>query len=82
MLTDALGIFQAVDKKREIYFIENVKFHIDKVKNLGSFIEIEAIDKTGKIGKQKLLEQCNYYLKLFGVSKFDLISKSYSDLLK
>ncbi len=81
VLTSSLGIFKIVDKKREIYFIENVKFHIDKVKNLGSFIEIEAIDKTGEIGKEKLLKQCNQYLKLFNVSQPDLISKSYSDLL-
>ncbi|OGM96320.1 MAG: hypothetical protein A3B86_04220 [Candidatus Yanofskybacteria bacterium RIFCSPHIGHO2_02_FULL_38_22b] len=59
----------------------NVKFHIDKVKDLGSFIEIEAIDKTGKIGKKKLLKQCNQYLNLFNVLQSDLISKSYSDLL-
>ena len=71
-----------VDKKREIYFIDNVKFHIDKVKGLGNFIEIEAIDKTGKIGKKKLLEQCNYYIKLFGIKNTDLLSNSYSDLLK
>lgn len=81
ILTKALGVFKIVDKKREIYFIKNVKFHIDQVRGLGSFIEIEAIDKTGKIGKEKLLEQCNQYLKLFNVSQSDLISKSYSDLL-
>ncbi|MBI2626740.1 MAG: class IV adenylate cyclase [Parcubacteria group bacterium] len=81
ILIKALGVFKIVDKKREIYFIKNVKFHIDQVRGLGSFIEIEAIDKTGKIGKEKLLEQCNQYLKLFNVSQSDLISKSYSDLL-
>ena len=37
-----------MDKKREIYFIHNVKFHIDNVKNLGTFIEIEAIDEYTK----------------------------------
>lgn len=82
ILAKSLGIFKVVDKKREIYFIKNVKFHIDKVKGLGSFIEIEAIDKTGKIGKQKLLKQCNEYLRFFNVSESDLVSKSYSDLIK
>jgi adenylate cyclase, class 2 len=79
ILTKALGIKVVVDKKREIYFIENVKFHIDEVVGLGSFIEIEAIDKTGKIGKEKLLFQCQYYLDLFNVK--DLVAESYSDLL-
>ena len=81
ILTKALGILIAVDKTREIYFIDNVKFHLDDVKNLGSFVEIEAIDSDGKIGKDKLLEQCNYYLKLFKIKREDLISNSYSDLL-
>lgn len=80
-LTKSTGILVIVDKLREIYYIDNVKFHIDKVKRLGSFMEIEAIDKDGSIGKKKLLKQCNYYLKLFGVDKKDLIAVSYSDLL-
>lgn len=81
ILAKALGILVVVDKQREIYFIDNVKFHIDKVKNLGSFIEIEAIDQEGKIGKKKMLQQCNNYISLFNIQKNDLISVSYSDLL-
>ena len=81
ILTQALGVLVIVDKKREIYFIENVKFHIDTVKDLGTFMEIEAIDSDGNIGKEKLLEQCNNYIKSFDISENDLISVSYSDLL-
>lgn len=81
ILTKALGILVVVDKSREIYFIKNVKFHIDSVKDLGTFVEIEAIDFDGKIGKDKLYEQCQYYLDLFGIKQVDLISNSYSDLL-
>ena len=81
ILLTSLGTLVVVDKQREIYFIENVKFHIDTVKNLGTFIEIEAIDSDGAFGKEKLLEQCENYLQLFGIPKDDLISVSYSDLL-
>lgn len=81
MLAQANGVLTIVDKKREIYFIENVKFHIDTVERLGTFIEIEAIDKDGSIGKETLLEQCNRYLELLGIRKEDLVSESYSDLL-
>ncbi len=81
LLTTALGILVVIDKEREIYFIDNVKFHIDNVKGLGAFIEIEAIDKNGDLGKEKLLAQCNLYLDLFDISEADLISGSYSDLL-
>ncbi len=81
MLEKALGVLVVVDKKREIYFIENVKFHIDEVKNLGAFMEIEAIDKDGSIGKEKLHEQCRHYIQLFGITDTDFIPSSYSDLL-
>jgi len=81
ILLKSLGALVTVDKTREIYFVRNVKFHIDTVKDLGTFMEIEAIDSDGSIGKEKLLEQCNKYLELFEISKHDLISVSYSDLL-
>lgn len=81
ILTESLGVLVVVNKQREIYFIKNVKFHIDLVKGLGTFIEIEAKDEKGKIGKDKLLEQCNHYIELFGIKQEDLINCSYSDLL-
>jgi adenylate cyclase, class 2 len=81
ILVRSLGVLIVVDKVREIYFIGNVKFHIDQVKNLGSFVEIEAIDADGTIGKEKLYEQCNHYLELFRIPPEDLVSVSYSDLL-
>ena len=81
LLTTAIGVLTIIDKKREIYFVENVKFHIDTVKELGTFVEIEAIDKDGTIGKEELLSQCEYYLDLFNIPKSNLISVSYSDLI-
>ena len=79
ILTKSLGILTVVDKQREIYFIDNVKFHLDTVQNLGTFMEIEAIDTTGDISKEKLLEQCTHYLALFGTQESDLLNTSYSD---
>lgn len=81
VLEAALDKLVVVDKTREIYFIDNVKFHLDKVVNLGTFVEIEAIDQDGSIGEAKLQEQCNYYLQLFQIPASDLVEYSYSDLL-
>jgi adenylate cyclase, class 2 len=81
ILVKALGIKTVVDKERKIYFIENVKFHFDEVKELGSFIEVEAIDKDGSIGIERLKEQCNFYVQLFDITKDQFIAGSYSDLL-
>lgn len=82
ILSKSIGVFTIVDKQREIYFLDNVKFHIDTVKNLGSFVEIEAIDESGALGKAKLLEQCNFYLDAFQINESDLIDCSYSDLME
>lgn len=81
ILSKSLGEKTIVDKQREIYFIDNVKFHIDNVKDLGTFVEIEAIDNDGSIGIEKLKEQCNYYKNLFEIKENDLIPVSYSDLI-
>ena len=80
-IKSSFEILVVVDKKREIYFIDNVKFHVDDVKNLGTFIEIEAIDSDKTIGEEKLLEQCKHYMALFEINEKDLESESYSDLL-
>ncbi len=81
ILETSIGVLTVIDKKREIRFIDNVKFHIDVVEGLGNFIEIEAIDMDGSIPESKLLEQCQFYIKLFGVKKEDLLENSYSDML-
>lgn len=70
-----------MDKHREIYFIDNIKFHIDTIKGLGDFVEIEVIDITGTKDKKQLYEQCDKYMKLFNIKDDDLVSVSYSDML-
>lgn len=75
------GIKIKVDKKRKIYFINNVKFHFDEVKNLGTFIEVEAIDTKQEFTIEELKKQCNQYLSLFGITQSQLVDLSYSDLL-
>ncbi len=81
ILIKTLGVKAVVDKKRKIYFINNVKFHFDMVESLGTFVEVEAIDKDGTIGKEKLQVQCDTYAALFGISPEDFCSVSYSDMI-
>lgn len=82
ILTVSNGIKVVVDKRRRIYFIENIKFHFDEVEGLGSFVEVEAIDTDGSIGKEKLNQQCDHYARFLGIGAGDYITHSYSDLLK
>ena len=81
ILIKILGIKTVVDKRRKIYFIDNVKFHFDTVERLGHFVEVEAIDKDGNIGVEKLQSQCDHYAALFNIAKEDFIAVSYSDMI-
>jgi adenylate cyclase, class 2 len=81
ILIKQLGIKVVVDKKRKIYFIDNVKFHFDHVENLGTFIEVEAIDHDGSFSTDQLREQCNFYLQYFNIEEPQLVDNSYSDML-
>lgn len=75
------GVKVIVNKIRRIYFIENVKFHFDTIKELGTFVEVEAIDNTGDIGMETLKAQCVQYADLFDIKSSDYVSLSYSDLI-
>lgn len=80
-LLGTCGELVVVDKRRDIYFIDNIKFHVDDVVGLGSYCEIEAIDLEGDIGEDRLLEQCKQYMEILGITEGDLVAQSYSDLL-
>ncbi|NOT52579.1 MAG: class IV adenylate cyclase [Chitinophagaceae bacterium] len=81
VLEKSIGVKVVVKKKREIYYIKNVKFHIDEVPGLGSFVEIEAGNMLADLSQEQLKQQCDFYLKEFGINENDLIEVSYSDML-
>lgn len=81
ILTKANGVKVVVKKIREIYYILNVKFHIDEVPGLGSFVEIEAGNKEVNLTQEELLRQCEFYIREFGINKEDMVDVSYSDML-
>jgi adenylate cyclase class 2 len=81
ILSKSLGIKIVIRKKRDIYFIANVKFHMDEVPGLGQFVEIEASNKYAGLAGEILQQQCNFYMQELGIRADDLIRVSYSDLL-
>ena len=70
-----------VKKTREIYYINNVKFHIDEVPGLGSFVEIEAGNVFADLSQNELKQQCDFYMQEFKIEPEDLVEVSYSDML-
>ncbi|MBI1804158.1 MAG: class IV adenylate cyclase [Ignavibacteria bacterium] len=81
ILLKVFDVLIVVDKHREIYFIDNVKFHLDSIVELGEFVEIEAIDSDGARSIESLREQCTSYKDFFGIAEEDLLMSSYSDML-
>ena len=81
VLEKALGILVVVKKERKIYFIDNVKFHFDSIEGLGRFVEVEAIDSDGTIGRPRLEAQCSHWAAVLGITDKDFIAGSYSDML-
>lgn len=81
VLGASIGVMKVVDKKRKIFFVDNVKFHLDTVEGLGEFLEIEAIDSRGDSSLEKLKSQCDHYIQRLGIEEADFESQSYSDLV-
>jgi predicted adenylyl cyclase CyaB len=79
-LAGALGVRCVVDKHREIYLHHNVRIHLDRVKDLGEFLEFEAVlgpDITEELGYR----QVAFLRGEFRIADADLLTGSYADLL-
>jgi len=81
LLTEALGIKAIVEKKRKIFFLDNIKVHLDEVSGLGSFVEIEVSNIFNpKIPIETLHQQCTELMHQLNIKEEDLITNSYSDM--
>ena len=81
ILITTLSIKVVVEKKRKIYYVDNVKIHFDDVQELGTFIEVEAINENGRFTREHLQKQCATFQELFKVEEKDFEKGSYSDML-
>jgi predicted adenylyl cyclase CyaB len=79
ILAAGLDVLAVVKKRREIYFVGNVKIHLDRVRRLGKFLEVEAVSRTGDI--KKIRTQARKFQKLLAVSNSDIVPQSYCDLI-
>lgn len=79
-LSAALGVRRVVQKRREIFLVDNVRIHLDEVVGLGDFLEFEAVlgpeidDAAGRVQLDRLIET-------FAIERSDLLSGSYADML-
>ena len=78
ILARTFPVLTVVDKRREIYLAGNVKIHLDRVRGLGRFVEVEAISHSGSLVKVR--RQARRFQKLFQIPARDLVGQSYSDM--
>lgn len=81
ILEKAYGTKVVVVKKREIFYISNVKFHLDEIAGLGTFVEIEASSIGSDLTATELRQQCEAYIQKFDIRPEDFINRSYSDMI-
>lgn len=77
ILRKQFKVLVTVDKKREIYIYKNIRFHLDSVKDLGKFLEVEIIFNNHKEANL----QMNEIISKLKLIENNFIKESYSDLL-
>jgi len=81
ILSQAFGVRGVVSKVRYLFTVGQTRIHLDKVKGLGDFLELEVVlrpgqsDAEGELIAQNLMQQ-------LGVADRDLIETAYIDLLE
>lgn len=80
LLAEAFGVIGVVTKSRALWLWKNVRIHLDSVKDLGSFIEFEAV-LSGDLDDADGSRKVAWLSGEFGIHESDLLPCSYIDLL-
>lgn len=67
-----------VQKKRELFIYDNTRIHIDTVKSLGRFLELETLVINSKTDARKRFKKI---VELLDINESNQIRKSYRNLL-
>ena len=77
--TMAMGVKGVVEKQRELWMFGDTRIHLDEVKNLGQFVELETVihnqTEADAQAEHQLVKEA------LGIREGDLVSVSYSDLI-
>jgi adenylate cyclase class 2 len=76
----ALGVRVVVDKVRELYLWEHTRVHLDAVKGLGTFLELETVIRGQSVEEAR--GECERIQKALGIDAENILSGSYADLLE
>lgn len=79
-LDAALGTRVVVEKERRLFLWRTVRIHLDRVRDLGAFIEFEAVAPA----ESDLAEEHRWVAELrdaLGIAREDLVAEGYADLI-
>ena len=79
-LSQAYGQVGRVEKHRTLFIVGRTRVHLDQVKHLGHFLELEVVLQEGESPEAGFQEAHNLMAKL-GVEPSQLIKDAYVDLL-
>ena len=79
VLENTFGISVEVEKTRQVWLWENVRIHLDDVKDLGNFVELEAVTEEQGIGESQ--SRIETLMRALEIANDDLVKCSYGDLL-
>ncbi len=80
ILTKTLGRVGTVKKERTLYIVGQTRIHLDRVEDLGDFLELEVVLAPGQ-AESEGTDIAKDLLSAFGISKKQLIAEAYIDLL-
>jgi homotetrameric cytidine deaminase len=79
-LADTLGVEVVVEKIRRLFLLDNVRIHLDNVKDLGDFVELEAVvpeggDPAAEYARVAALREA------LGIAEDAIVAEGYAQLL-
>lgn len=77
-LSEILPVETIVQKNRKLYLYDNTRIHLDTVKKLGAFLELETLLVNGK---SDATLRFNKIKKMLNIENEEQIRKSYKNLL-
>ena len=77
-LGSTLGVMRVVDKVREVGVWRRTRIHLDQVKALGLFVELETV--TGSATDPTARQELDEVVRMLGLDQLETIPGSYADL--
>ena len=77
--TAAWGVRSVVEKQRELWMFGDTRIHLDEVKHLGQFVELETVIHNQT--EEQAQREHQLVRDALGIKEEDIVSGSYSDLI-